>query len=59
MNIITKIVEEIVRDIESRRGLRQEWESIDEDIQDEIKDTWKKIIETNLGVSRWLCLKLT
>jgi hypothetical protein len=28
-----------------RRGLSQEWERIDDDVQDEIIETWTKIIE--------------
>ena len=34
------IVWEIVDDLTSRRGLRQEWEAIDKDIQESIKSTW-------------------
>lgn len=39
-----KIVENIVSDLTDRRGLKQEWWMIDEDIQKEIKETWKEII---------------
>ncbi len=35
----------LIEDISDRRGLRQEWEGIDGDIQDEIIDKWSKIIE--------------
>ena len=35
----------LISDISDRRGLRQEWEQIDGDIQDEIIDGWIKIIE--------------
>jgi len=38
------IVEFIITDIESRKGLGNEWESIDEEIQKEIKDEWTKRI---------------
>lgn len=38
------ITEEIVKDLSDRRGLRQEWDNIDYDIQEEIKDNWKSII---------------
>lgn len=49
MNVVTpenaiKAVECIVRDIKDRRGLRQEWEEIDEDIQGEIMVEWMAII---------------
>lgn len=37
-------VDGVVRDILGRRGLRHEFESIDEDIQEEIKATWTRII---------------
>jgi hypothetical protein len=39
-----KIVKRIVDDLTDRRGLRQEWEGIDDEIQKEIKSVWKKII---------------
>jgi len=38
------IVDDIVDDISDRRGLKSEWYAIDEDIQKEIKDTWKNIV---------------
>lgn len=34
----------ILDDLTDRRGLRQSWEDIDDDIQDEIVDIWKQII---------------
>jgi hypothetical protein len=37
-------VEGIIKDLTNRRGLRQEWEQIDEDIQEEIKDQWTLIV---------------
>ena len=37
-------VEKIVKDLTDRRGLRQEWEAIDEEIQFEIKDVWAGFI---------------
>lgn len=39
-----KIVDKIIDDFTDRRGLRQEWENIDEEIQQEIRDTWIKIV---------------
>ena len=41
---VQKIVSAIVEDLSDRRGLRQEWEQIDEEIQAEIKQTWAGII---------------
>lgn len=42
------IVKEIVKDISDRRGLKHEWEAIDEDIQNEIKSKWRQIIYKEL-----------
>jgi hypothetical protein len=39
-------VENIIRDLKSRWGLDKEWDSIDEDIQEEIKDQWTLIVLT-------------
>jgi trans-2-enoyl-CoA reductase len=39
------IVEEIIKDLSDRRGLRQEWNQIDEDIQEEIRETWVGIVQ--------------
>ena len=36
---------DIITDLTDRRGLRQEWENIDGDIQDEIIEKWKNIID--------------
>jgi hypothetical protein len=38
----------ILQDFTDRRGLRQEWEQIDDDIQNEIIRTWVEIIKNNL-----------
>lgn len=39
-----KIVQDIIADIKDRRGLKHEWDSIDEDIQREIVIKWVGII---------------
>lgn len=39
-----KIVNKIVLDITDRRGIKHEWNNIDEDIQKEIKEKWINII---------------
>lgn len=44
-----QIVEAILMDFTGRRGLRQEWEKIDEDIQEEIKQEWLNIVKRILG----------
>ncbi len=42
----TAIVYELISDLSDRRGLRQQWEEIDGDIQDELIDKWIDIVET-------------
>lgn len=39
-----KIVKAIERDFSDRRGLRQEWEQIDDDIKKDIRKTWRTIV---------------
>ena len=43
-----EIVEEIVRDLSGRKGLGNEWDYIDTDIQEEIKQIWTDIISKHL-----------
>jgi len=45
---IDKIVEDIVKDIEGRSGLGNEWEEIDSGIRGEIKEKWADIINRNI-----------
>ena len=42
-------VNAIIDDLSDRRGLRHEWDNIDEDIQDEIRETWRGLIEKALA----------
>lgn len=37
------IVEAIIDDLTGRRGLRHEWDNIDDDIQEEIRKAWRTI----------------
>lgn len=46
---IRKAVELIVEDLSDRKGLRQAYENIDADIQEEIKETWTAIIEKEIS----------
>jgi len=39
-----RIVDGIIEDLSDRRGLRQEWDQIDEEIQEEIKEEWLRIV---------------
>ena len=42
---IARVIEDDIRD---RRGLRQEWEAIDDEIQQEIRDSWAYLIGKQL-----------
>lgn len=42
-------VETIVEDLCDRRGLKSEWGQIDEEIKEEIKKVWVKIINLAIG----------
>jgi hypothetical protein len=39
-----KAVKEILADVTDRRGWRQAWDTFDDDIQQEIQDTWLEIL---------------
>lgn len=45
-------VRKIVADLSDRRGLRQEWEQIDRDIQKEIRSMWEQIIHEAIVLDR-------
>lgn len=47
----SKIVDAIIKDLSDRRGLRHEWEQIDDDIKKQIRDTWIQIV-SNCGEER-------
>jgi hypothetical protein len=49
MNRAKRIVEKIEADFTDRRGLRQEWDNIDEQTKSEIRATWMDIIEREMG----------
>lgn len=40
-----KIVADILSDMTDRRGFRQEWDGVDEDIQTEIREVWEAIVD--------------
>ena len=40
-----KMVNKILEDLTDRRGLRQAWDEIDEEIQEEIRTSWTIIID--------------
>lgn len=39
-----KAVDAIIYDLSDRRGLRQEWEGIDEDIREDIRAEWTRLV---------------
>jgi len=41
-----KIVDLIIKDLNDRRGLRHEWDQIDDDIKEEIVSVWTDIVAT-------------
>ena len=43
------IVAALIEDLSDRRGLSHEWEAIDEDIQEEIRQEWLQIVLTRLA----------
>ena len=43
------ILNALFKDMLDRRGFRQNWEQIDEDIQLEIIETWYKLIQDVIG----------
>jgi hypothetical protein len=43
-----QIVFSILYDLRDRRGLRQEWDGIDDDIQEEILKEWIKIVKAKI-----------
>jgi hypothetical protein len=43
-----QIAFDIIADFTDRRGLKQEWEQIDEDVKEEIIQTWINIVKTKL-----------
>lgn len=44
-----RIAFRILQDMTDRRGLRQEWEQIDDDIQEEIIEEWIGLIAAELA----------
>lgn len=46
--IAEKIVTAILNDLTDRGGLGNEWDAIDSDIQNEIRQTWAEIVDKEL-----------
>lgn len=45
------IIFEIVRDLKNRKGIGDEWDELDEDIQNEIMTHWHEILINHLSIS--------
>lgn len=46
-----RIAYRILADMTDRRGLRQQWEQIDDDIQEEIIAAWIRLAEEEIAMS--------
>ncbi len=49
VNLSEEIAFAILHDMKDRRGFRQAWDSVDEDIQCEILNEWVKLAEEKLN----------
>lgn len=47
-DLAQRVVEVIRKDFTDRRGLRQSWESIDDETQDEILDKWTSLVRKEM-----------
>lgn len=47
-SIAAEVIRLILRDLTDRRGLRQEWEQIDDEIQAEIISSWEKLVASQV-----------
>jgi len=43
-DVSSTIVDQILSDLTDRKGFDQEWNQVDDDIQEEIKQTWVEIV---------------
>lgn len=47
--VAARIVRAIVKDFTDRRGLRQQWDEIDDDVQAEILAKWQELVAKELA----------
>lgn len=47
--ISKEILDDILYDLTDRKGFRHQWDATDEDVREEIKVAWLKIIQEKLG----------
>jgi hypothetical protein len=48
LNIAHVVVENIIQDMKDRHGFKDLWDSLDEEIMDEICNVWIDIVEMNI-----------
>lgn len=48
-SVATRIVSDILLDLTGRRGLRHQWDSIDDDIKTEIIETWVELARARVN----------
>lgn len=41
---IALIVDKIINDMSGRKGLGDEWDNIDHDVRDELRETWEQLV---------------
>jgi hypothetical protein len=44
VDLVNEAIDNLIKDINDRRGLRQEWEQIDDEIVAEIRQEWFNIL---------------
>lgn len=42
----SKIVDAIIEDLSGRKGLGDEWDQIDDDVKEQIREKWTRIMES-------------
>lgn len=52
MTVSEQIVTDIIIDLEGRKGLGDEWDQIDDEVQEEIKQRWVNIVKYHRGWSK-------
>jgi hypothetical protein len=50
---VSAVVQQIEADLRGRRGLKAEWEAIDEETKVEIREQWSRIIVSVFVSRRW------
>ena len=51
-DLAQRIVETVENNLRDRRGISQEWDAVDDETQDEIRDTLVALVRAELGAER-------